>query len=121
MSVLKITQQRQIGDWYVWLEGERLPVGHSIYLNHLNQYFDPGRGGVSPRWQRWINDVQNAKRMVIQITQWGPEYDQEGYPIFHCVDYLGAFTVSNPRLTKDKFFRCDEVTQYADVVRYSGE
>lgn len=110
---MQFDRPREHGDWYAPLDGERLPVGHSTCFDWRTRvYFDPGRGHVSKRWRRWINDVKTTGRMIIQESQRGPDFDADGYPKVHCVGYLGAFYVSDVKLHAGGMFSCRIGEQY---------
>jgi hypothetical protein len=114
--MIKIIRGR--GSWYGHeaSENEELPIGHSTKLNAAKtRYVDDGNEpqGVrcSERWVRWAEVVKAKGRMIIQITVEGPDLNAQGYPMGHCVGYLGIATVANVKFDPCNLprFSCDIV------------
>jgi hypothetical protein len=112
---MKIVRNR--GSWYGKINGkdQELPIGHSTCVDWANKRYvdrgcrEPKGTPVDPKWLRWIDAVRTAGCMIIQETKVGPDKGADGYPMNHCVGYIGAFFVDNVQLDENRVFSCDIV------------
>ena len=46
---------------------------------------------------------------ALQETKIGPDKGADGYPMNHCVGYIGVFFVDNVQLDENRVFSCDVI------------